>query len=108
LHNKPNKHNKQLWQIRYLHIYFMVYLCIFLKQVAIRQVCTLFLGWDPNLTISIGVVSIVYSKITGVSSVTVRNIFQFIIFIAAISVICNITVSEVGGLKKFFNHLQKN
>jgi Na+/proline symporter len=76
------------------------------QLVAIGHVCSLFLGWPANLTITvIGIVLILYSTIGGISSVTATDIFQFIIFLVSISIICNVAINEAGGVKSIFYNL---
>jgi Na+/proline symporter len=72
----------------------------------IGSINKLFLEWPASFSIlAVGLVLIIYSSFGGIRAITITDILQFIIFIAAVSMICNIAIKEAGGLKVIFHKL---
>jgi Na+/proline symporter len=70
------------------------------QLISVGYVFNLFLGWPMlETTVSIGIIIIFYSSVGGIKSITATDIFQFIIFLAAMSIIFNIAIIKAGGLK---------
>jgi Na+/proline symporter/signal transduction histidine kinase len=79
------------------------------QLVAIGHVFHIFLGWPIiETTIYIGIIIIFYSSIGGIKSITATDVFKFVIFVVAISIICNLAVSKAGGIKTLIYKLPKS
>ncbi len=74
--------------------------------LALGVICEDFLGWNARWSVGLGgLILILYSSVGGVKSVTITDIFQFLVFVAIIPVVANVAISEVGGIKALFSKL---
>ena len=74
--------------------------------LALGIICESFLGWNARCSTCLGgLILILYASWGGVKSVTITDVFQFLVFVAIIPVIANVAISEVGGLQALFKNL---
>ena len=77
--------------------------------LALGYICEDMLGWRADWSIGIGgTILILYASLGGVKSVTITDIFQFIVFVIVIPLIVNVAITEVGGIKALLQHLPMN
>ena len=76
------------------------------QVVAMGYICESLLGWRANWSIGLGgLILIPYASFGGVKSVTITDIFQFIVFVIVIPLIANVAISEAGGIKELFRQV---
>ncbi|MEM7382853.1 MAG: sodium:solute symporter family protein, partial [Bacteroidota bacterium] len=74
--------------------------------LALGYLCENLLGWRVDWSIGLGgAILILYASFGGVKSVTITDIFQFIVFVIVVTLIANVAISEVGGIKELLSQL---
>ncbi len=85
---------------------FFIIFVVSAQFVAMGQICENMLGWKGKWVIIIGgFITVLYSSIGGIKSVTLTDIFQFLVFIIVIPIITNVAVSKTGGLQELFKQI---
>ena len=78
------------------------------QVLALGHICESLLGWDKNWSIGLGgAILILYASRGGVKSVTITDVFQFIVFVIVIPVIANLAISKAGGIQEMFLNISK-
>ena len=78
------------------------------QVLALGHICESLLGWDKNWSIGLGgAILILYASWGGVKSVTITDVFQFIVFVIVIPVIANLAISKAGGIQEMFLNISK-
>ena len=73
---------------------------------AMGFICQSLLGWGINWSIGLGgMILILYASWGGVKSVTITDVFQFIVFVIVIPIIANVAISKVGGINELLSQL---
>ena len=81
-------------------------LLVGVQMLSLGYICQSLLGWREDCNIALaGVIWILYASWGGVKSVTITDIFQFLVFVILIPLIANVAISEVGGIKALFSEL---
>ena len=76
--------------------------------VVLGNICALTLHVPAYWGIAVGgMVLVVYSALGGVKSVTLTDVFQFLVFIVLIPIIAHIAVREVGGVRALFSQMPR-
>ncbi len=87
---------------------FFIIFVVGAQFVALSRICKNMLGWPSKWVIIIGgFITVFYSSIGGIKSVTLTDIFQFLIFIITIPIIANLAISNVGGIQELFRQIPK-
>ena len=76
------------------------------QVLALGYICENTLGWSKDLSIGIGgAILILYASLGGVKSVTITDVFQFIVFVIVIPIIANLAIGKAGGIQTIFSQL---
>ena len=76
------------------------------QLLALGYICQSLLGWGMAWSIGLGgAILIFYASLGGVKSVTITDVFQFIVFIIVIPIIANIAISNAGGIQTILNQM---
>ena len=76
------------------------------QVLALGAICQSLLGWRTEWSIGLGgAILILYASWGGVKSVTITDVFQFIVFVIIIPIIANLAISKAGGIQAILSQI---